>query len=116
MFPAVSSSYSELVRIANPATTPDNSDTSIDMVATLENALLKIQAGSRLSDFVDVGALNPFRAFDIATAFNLLRDFYMPRDAGYELNFALMSKHALSRIYEKYVAIFQSNDSEDGVD
>jgi len=39
---------------------------------------------------------------------------YAPRDAAYDFNFALMSKHALSRIYEKYVALLRPEEDHEG--
>lgn len=67
-----------------------------------------------LDEFIDLGKLAPFASVDRSTAENLFRDFYTPRDAAYELNFALLSKHALSRIYERYVAMFKSEEPSAG--
>jgi len=75
------------------------SDTAVDVVSVLEQSLIGLGIETRLSEFVDVEALEPFRSLHVATTYDLFHDLYSPRDAGYELNFALMSKHALSRIY-----------------
>ena len=40
-----------------------------------------------------------------------MRDFYAPRESPYEFDFALMSKHALSRIYERYVTLLQQDET-----
>lgn len=72
----------------------------IDLGALLSDALNGTGVNRPISDFVDMALLAPFVAVDRATALNLCRDFYAPRDASYDFNFALMSKHALSRIYE----------------
>jgi hypothetical protein len=42
----------------------------------------------------------------------LFRDFYINKYAPYEYDFSIMSKHALSRIYEKYVSLLRSSDSD----
>ena len=88
------------------------SSPQIDIVAVLGESLTKIGIESQLTEYVDVDALAPFRILDVATTHNLFRDLYSPRDSGYEFNFSLMSKHALSRIYEKYVALFHPEESE----
>jgi anti-anti-sigma regulatory factor len=84
---------------------------TIDLIAVLKSGLSECDIASPLSDYIDEDALAPFHSIDRASATNLLRDFYAPRDAAYEFNFALMSKHALSRIYEKYVALFDPAES-----
>jgi hypothetical protein len=61
---------------------------------------------------LDIERLSRIPTFDRLTAQLLLVDFYRPSFSAYDFNFALMSKHALSRIYERYVAIleFEEND------
>jgi hypothetical protein len=49
-------------------------------------------------------ALSPFIYLDKDTAFRLFKDMYVAQDGGYHFNFSLLSKHAMSRIYEKVVA------------
>jgi hypothetical protein len=85
----------------------------INILDVLRESLAHAGIVNPLSDFVDEGALAPFSAMDFATAHNLFRELYAPKDSAYEFNFALMSKHALSRICEKYVALLRSDDSTD---
>lgn len=64
-----------------------------------------------------VGVINPERlatlpAIDRLTAQLLFVDFYRPSFSAYDFDFALMSKHALSRIYERYVSLLEFDDSE----
>lgn len=66
-----------------------------------------------LRAFVDVDRLAKFRALDRLTTENLVRDFYRSDQIPYEYNFALISKHALSRVYEKYTALLEFDDSQD---
>lgn len=86
----------------------------LDMAIVLADALRRTRVDTELSEFVSLDALRPFRAVDRTTAANLFRDLYAPRDAMYDFNFALMSKHALSRIYEKYVALLRQDENGDG--
>ncbi|WP_414473574.1 Eco57I restriction-modification methylase domain-containing protein [Microvirga sp. M2] len=81
--------------------------TEINLGTLLSDALRGTGVDRRLSEYVDLELIAPFNAVDKATALNLCRDFYAPRDASYDFNFAVMSKHALSRIYERYVALLQ---------
>jgi hypothetical protein len=90
-----------------------NPRSQVDVITHLRRCLEFLDIGSDLANFVNTSALEPFQTLDFATAENLFRDFYTPRNATYVFNFALMSKHALSRIYEKYVAIFRDASSQD---
>jgi hypothetical protein len=83
----------------------DNDGSEIDLTRVLTQALSRTGVGKLLSDYIDVNRLVPFSAVDKATALNLSRDFYAPLEASYDFDFALMSKHALSRIYERYVTL-----------
>jgi hypothetical protein len=85
---------------------------NVNLSSTLTAALHRTGVERHLEEFVDLGKLAPFSSVDRSTAENLFRDFYTPRDAAYELNFALLSKHALSRIYERYVAMFKTEDTD----
>lgn len=85
----------------------------IDLATLLTQALLRTGVDKPLSDYIDVSRLAPFSAVDKATALNLSRDFYAPSDASYDFDFALMSKHALSRIYERYVSLLKPDADSD---
>jgi hypothetical protein len=56
---------------------------------------------------VDESLLMRFDDIDRQTAGALLRDFYRNKYAPYEYDFSLISKHALSRIYEHYVSLLR---------
>jgi type I restriction-modification system DNA methylase subunit len=56
--------------------------------------------------------LKLFHKLDSETISRLLRDFYDNKYAPiYRYDFSLMSKHALSRIYEHYVSLLRTKDS-----
>jgi methylase of polypeptide subunit release factors len=60
--------------------------------------------------------LHELRAFDDWDADGLrelLTNFYRSRFSEYRYNFYLISKHALSRIYEHYVSILRDNESSE---
>lgn len=64
------------------------------------------------SNLLDEDALTVFDALDRDTVTEFLHDFYENRFAPYRYDFSLMSKHALSRIYEKYVALLRQGESQ----
>lgn len=55
--------------------------------------------------------LQIFDALDRETVSRLLYDFYDNRFCPYQYDFSLMSKHALSRIYERYVSLLRRRES-----
>lgn len=85
----------------------------IDFPKMLGDSLRRAGIDQDVSDFVDAGSLSVFSRMDRQTAENLVRDFYIVKDSQYDFNFGLMSKHALSRIYERYVALFDDNARDD---
>jgi type I restriction-modification system DNA methylase subunit len=73
-----------------------------------EKALRDLTTGEIPASLVDLEALAVFDKLDPLTASELLGDFYRNRYARYyEYDFSLMSKHALSRIYEHYVSVLR---------
>lgn len=56
---------------------------------------------------INFDLLSVFDSLDSETVLELLSDFYKNRFAPYRYDFSLMSKHALSRIYEHYVSLLR---------
>jgi hypothetical protein len=50
---------------------------------------------------------------DPSTMLLMCVDFYRPSFGAYEFDFALMSKHALSRIYERYVSLLEFDEDDE---
>jgi hypothetical protein len=84
---------------------------TVDVRAALLASLASTGVQGDLNAFVSMERLAPFCQMDRSTAQNLVRDFYAPRESPYEFDFALMSKHALSRIYERYVTLLQQDET-----
>lgn len=55
--------------------------------------------------------LRAFDTWDVEGLRELVTNFYRSRFSEYRYNFYLISKHALSRIYEHYVSVLRDNDS-----
>lgn len=59
----------------------------------------------------DYAKLQVFRNLDVGTLSQLFRDFYRQRGGPYEYDFSIITKHALSRIYETYVALLREKST-----
>lgn len=69
-----------------------------------------------LPDFlVDEPRLRAFDQLDRRTLMLLFRDFYRNKYAPYDYDFSLISKHALSHIYEHYVSMLRVNESDQAI-
>ncbi|MHC4476424.1 MAG: Eco57I restriction-modification methylase domain-containing protein [Planctomycetota bacterium] len=77
-------------------------------------ALRAYQAGRGAASLLSTDRLEAFKKLDASMIESLIGDFYKVRRVPYEYNFALMSRHALSRIYEKYVALLRQEKIPDG--
>lgn len=75
----------------------------------INNSLKKIVKGSYLN-IINVSTLSDFDNLDSDLIYNLLNSFYKNPQLPYRYDFAVMSKHALSRIYEKYVSTLRFDE------
>jgi type I restriction-modification system DNA methylase subunit len=74
----------------------------------IQSALAALNIREVPSSIIDFEAFAVFDNLDVTTLSELLSDFYRNRYARYyEYDFSLMSKHALSRIYEHYVSVLR---------
>lgn len=76
----------------------------------INNTLKKLISGS-VSKIIDIKTLTKFDSLDSELIFELLDSFYKNNQLPYRYDFAVMSKHALSRIYEKYVSILRFDEN-----
>lgn len=74
----------------------------------IEQALQALTSSPLPPDLLDIGCLKEFDALDVDTARQLFSQFYENRYYAYD--FSLMSKHALSRIYEHYISVLKESD------
>jgi hypothetical protein len=88
------------------------SEDSVDVGGVIAETLSALGYSDSLAKIMDLVDLDPFRKMDFSTAYSLIKDFYKPSASPYDFNFAWMSKHALSRIYERYVSILEFPDNE----
>ncbi len=74
-----------------------------------------LQLGDRVPKFVKkwLPSFKEFDALSPTTVQELLKEFYHNRDIPYSYNFALLSRHALSLVYEKYVSELHAPTAND---
>jgi hypothetical protein len=81
-------------------------------VRTLLSGVIRDSVGTDVPVFLFREAdLDAFDRLDRDTVQSLLFDFYENRFAPYRYDFAVISKHALSRIYEQYVSLLRQDES-----
>ena len=78
---------------------------------TLVESLKRFADESVPTFLVNTSRLSAFDDLDRQTVTALLANFYRNKYAPYDYDFSLMSKHALSRIYEHYVSILHLEES-----
>lgn len=82
----------------------DSKGTEVDIPTVLQNAFFT--NFPRLAEQAEtLLALPQISPLDRSTAENFLSDFYKPSNAPYNYDFFLLSKHALSKVYERYVTL-----------
>lgn len=85
---------------------------ALTLAGALVSGLQKLKVQDVPAYLIDMQKLRTFDDLDRRTVSGLLSDFYHNKYAPYEYDFSLISKHALSRIYEHYVSILSVEQSE----
>lgn len=82
-------------------------------VANILKAALNKLVNSNISkSLIDLDRLNIFDRASINTVDDLFSSFYKSKNIPYGYDFAIMSKHALSRIYEHYVSLLSFDEDD----
>lgn len=89
----------------------DRSDALIDLRALVLDRLAAVGVSDPGYFGTTSEALQPFAALPKETALQLAKDFYINKYAPYEYDFSVISKHALSRIYEHYISLLRDTES-----
>ena len=79
---------------------------TIQTYLIFSNAAKKLGQNSVPDDFINSTLLSKLDKLDFYTFKSIFNSFYQSLD-GYNYDFSIISKHALSRVYEKYVAELQ---------
>lgn len=82
-------------------------DTNRTLAGILRMAGRELDAPNDAASFLDSPLLGEFNGLTELSVRSLLLDFYSARNTPYQYDFSIMSRHALSRIYEHYVSYLQ---------
>ena len=80
---------------------------TVDLFRILVELIKSFPATEYTPEIIDADRLEAFQKIPTDICYDLIKDFMRTRRGPYKYNFALMSKHALSRIYERYVSEMQ---------
>jgi len=86
-------------------------DSEGSLRVALKSSLKRFIGEKIPKELLDEEKLAVFDNLDSSTVHSLLLDFYHNRFAPYPYDFSVMSKHALSRIYEHYTALLHLEES-----
>ena len=78
----------------------------------IEKTLKKFVTGTLPKNYLDLQKLKVFDVIPSELTYELLASFYKSRNIPYPYDFAIMSKHALSRIYEHYVSLLRFDEED----
>jgi len=84
----------------------------LDLSEILITSISKFTSIASVKKFFDLEKLRTFDKINKATVYELLSSFYQSTGIPYRYDFSIMSKHALSRIYEHYVSILNFNEKD----
>lgn len=73
--------------------------------AIIQATLKKFGIAKWPTDLINKSQLDKCDNINHSLREDFFKDFYLVRDTPYEYNFSIISKHALSRIYERYVSL-----------
>jgi len=82
-----------------------------NMRSCIIRCIKKMGTGNIPTGLFEEDKLNVFDRLDRETVLSIFKDFYVNKFARYYYDFSLMSKHALSRIYEHYVSLLSRKES-----
>jgi hypothetical protein len=78
----------------------------------LKVTLTKLAQTDLNSELIDFTQLQFFNNLDKYVVYNLLIQFYETDNNKFSYDFSIMTKHALSRIYERYVSVLNFEDTQ----
>jgi methylase of polypeptide subunit release factors len=103
--------FNESGILANLAYSGDPAHLSVRQL--IETALEQLALAAVPVNLIELDTLTTFQALEPGLLQELVLDFYRNRFARfYEYDFSLISKHALSRIYEHYVSILRIPETD----
>ena len=84
---------------------------NLGIVEAIAKSLVEHIRSPVSTEFFDRSKLAPFESLSQSMSRSLASSFYGHPAIPYDYDFSVISKHALSRIYERYVSVMQDDDS-----
>lgn len=89
----------------------DNSEVT-NYTSVVKNFLTKYNISNIPKNLLNLDNLMAFDSLNVRTLYQIFQDFYRNKYSNYEYDFSIMSKHTLSRLYEKYVSILEIKQTQ----
>ncbi len=85
-------------------------DRQITITEAIERSIAEITGSPVSGSLFDRSALEPFQRLSKSMCVEIVNAFYGHPAVPYDYDFSVISKHALSKIYERYVAVMQLDE------
>ena len=85
-------------------------DQNVTLIDAIERTIVERTVSPVSSQLFDRSAIQPFERLSRRLSSDLVSAFYGHQSVPYPYDFSVMSKHALSKIYERYVAVMQRDE------
>ena len=82
----------------------------VNLIDAIERTIVERNESSISRGLFDRDAVNAFQRLSTSLSHDLVSAFYGHASVPYSYDFSVMSKHALSKIYERYVAVMQRDE------
>ena len=86
------------------------SDQNVTLIDAIERTIVERTVSPVSPELFDRSAIQPFERLSRRLSSDLVSAFYGHQSVPYPYDFSVMSKHALSKIYERYVAVMQRDE------
>ena len=83
---------------------------NVTIIDAIERTIVERTASQVSAQLFDRSAIQPFERLSRSLSSGLVNAFYGHQSVPYPYDFSVMSKHALSKIYERYVAVMQRDE------
>ena len=84
--------------------------TKLNVPDAIEQSIIECTGSPASDSLLDRSSLEPFRLLPGGLQADLIEAFYSHPSVPYPYDFSVMTKHALSRIYERYIAVMQRDE------
>lgn len=97
-------------RVVFPSLLEHVDHNDVNLIDAIEQTIVERTGSSISRGLFDRDSVSPFHRLSTRLSSDLVRSFYGHASVPYSYDFSVMSKHALSKIYERYVAVMQRDE------